>query len=138
MGKFFPGPKGKHEMIGECKGKGFNIQFPFNMPNKNSNQDNESQTIGDNDYIYVCNQFLFPIIKKFDPDMIIISAGFDSAKGDPLGGISISPIGYAWITQGLRNIQSCLAVVLEGGYSLEALEISSESVFKVLKTHPKD
>lgn len=70
--------------------------------------------------------------------MIIISAGFDSAKGDPLGGISVSPIGYAWITQGLRNIQSCLAVVLEGGYSLEALEISSESVFKVLKTHPKD
>ena len=55
MGKFFPGPNGKHEMIGECKGKGFNIQFPFNMPNKNSNQDNESQTIGDNDYIYVCN-----------------------------------------------------------------------------------
>jgi len=47
---------------------------------------------------------LFPIIRKFDPDMIIISAGFDSAKGDPLGGISISPIGYAWITQGLRNI----------------------------------
>jgi histone deacetylase 6 len=70
--------------------------------------------------------------------MIIISAGFDSAKGDPLGGISVSPIGYAWITQGLRNIQSCLAVVLEGGYSLEALEVSSESVFKVLKTHPKD
>lgn len=81
---------------------------------------------------------MFPIIRKFDPDMIIISAGFDSAKGDPLGGISVSPIGYAWITQGLRNIQSCLAVVLEGGYSLEALEISSEAVFKVLKTHPKD
>ena len=70
--------------------------------------------------------------------MIIISAGFDSAKGDPLGGISVSPIGYAWITQGLRNIQSCLAVVLEGGYSLEALEISSEAVVNVLKTHPKD
>jgi histone deacetylase 6 len=61
-------------------------------------------TIGDNDYIYVCDTFLFPIIRKFEPDMIIISAGFDSAKGDPLGGISVSPIGYAWITQGLRNI----------------------------------
>ena len=31
-----------------------------------------------------------------------------------------------------------MAVVLEGGYSLEALEVSSESVFKVLQTHPKD
>jgi len=50
--------------------------------------------------------------------MIIISAGFDSAKGDPLGGIAVSPVGYAWMTQGLRNIQPCLAVILEGGYSL--------------------
>ena len=32
MGKFFPGPLGKYEMIGECKGKGYNLQFPFNMP----------------------------------------------------------------------------------------------------------
>lgn len=70
------------------------------MPNKNSSStgNDESLTIGDNDYIYVCDTLLFPIIRKFDPDMIIISAGFDSAKGDPLGGISVSPIGYALIT----------------------------------------
>ena len=70
--------------------------------------------------------------------MIIISAGFDSAKGDPLGGIAVSPVGYAWMTQGLRKIQNCLAVVLEGGYSLEALEVSTEAVVKVLKTNPND
>ena len=64
--------------------------------------------------------------------MIIISAGFDSAKGDPLGGIAVSPVGYAWITQGLRNIQPCISVILEGGYDLDALEVSSEAVFKVL------
>ena len=94
--------------------------------------------IGDLDYIYLCETFFFPIIREFQPDLIIISAGFDSAKGDPLGGISVSPIGYAWMTQGLRNIQPCLSVVLEGGYSLEALEVSSEAVFKTLKLHPKD
>jgi histone deacetylase 6 len=43
--------------------------------------------IGDKDYILACEQFFFPIIREFGPDMIIISAGFDSAKGDPLGGI---------------------------------------------------
>lgn len=133
MGKFFPGPKGKLEMIGECKGKGYNIQFPFNMPQKNKDDADENQNvIGDMDYIFVCENFLFPIIREFGPDMIIISAGFDSAKGDPLGEIAVTPVGYAWMTQGLRNIQSCIAVVLEGGYSLEALEVSSEAVIKVL------
>ena len=86
----------------------------------------------------MCETFFFPIIREFEPDLIIISAGFDSAKGDPLGGIGLSPIAYAWMTQGLRNIQPCLSVVLEGGYSLEALEVSSEAVFKTLKLHPKD
>ena len=90
------------------------------------------------DYIFVCENFLFPIIREFAPDLIIISAGFDSAKGDPLGEISVTPVGYAWMTQGLRNIQNCIAVVLEGGYSLEALEVSSEAVFKTLQNNPKD
>ena len=60
--------------------------------------------IGDSDYIFACETFFFPIIREFAPDMIIISAGFDSAKGDPLGGIAVSPVGYAWMTQGLRKI----------------------------------
>ena len=90
-------------MIGESTGKGYNIQFPFNVPKVIPGEVNENQ-IGDMDYIYVCEQFFFPIIREFKPDLIIISAGFDSAAGDPLGGINVSPIGYSWITQGLRKI----------------------------------
>ena len=140
MGKFFPGPLGRHELIGECKGKGYNIQFPFNLPKPQANDQNgeDHSAIGDNDYIFVCESFLFPIIREFAPDLIIISAGFDSAKGDPLGGVQVTPIGYAWMTQGLRNIQNCIAVVLEGGYDLQALEVSSEAVVKTLKINPKD
>lgn len=142
LGKFFPGPKGKLEMIGEGAGKGYNIQFPFNLPKKKNGAANEpedeGQLIGDSDYIFACETFFFPIIREFAPDLIIISAGFDSAKGDPLGGIAVSPVGYAWMTQGLRKIQNCLAVVLEGGYSLEALEVSTEAVVKVLKANPND
>ena len=104
MGKFFPGPFGKMEMIGEGEGKGYNLQFPFNMPEAKKGVTDDSQMIGDMDYIFLCEQFFFPIIREFKPDMIIISAGFDSAKGDPLGGIAVSPVGYAWMTQGLRNI----------------------------------
>lgn len=98
MGKFFPGAKGKHEMIGENKGLGFNIQFPFNLSK------DEISEIGDLDYIYACEAFFFPIIRKFAPDLIIVSAGFDSAKGDPLGGVNISPAGFAWMTHGLMKI----------------------------------
>lgn len=139
QGKFFPGPFGKLEMIGECVGKGYNLQFPFNMPqHKPGEKIDEASLIGDMDYIFVCEQFFFPIIREFKPDLIIISAGFDSAKGDPLGEIAVSPAGYAWMTQGLRKIQSCLSVVLEGGYSLEALEVSSEAVIRTLQLNPRD
>lgn len=139
MGKFFPGPLGKLEMIGEGNGKGYNIHFPFNLPKlKPGEEHDKSQIIGDKDYIYVCETLFFPIIREFAPDLIIISAGFDSAKGDPIGHIEVSPMGYAYMTQGLRNIQKCIAVVLEGGYSLEALECSSEAVIKTLQAHPND
>jgi len=37
---------------------------------------------GDNEYIYACEYLLFPIIRKFNPDLIMISAGFDAAFGD--------------------------------------------------------
>ena len=90
--------------------------------------------IGDMDYIFACEAMFFPMIREFKPDLIIISAGFDSAKGDPLGHVAVSPVGYAWMTEGLRKIQPCLAVVLEGGYSLEALEVSSEAVVRALMT----
>jgi histone deacetylase 6 len=94
--------------------------------------------IGDNDYIFVCESLFFPIIREFAPDLIIVSAGFDSAKGDPIGEITLSPLAYAYMTKGLRQIQPKLAVVLEGGYSLEALEVSSEAVIRTLKLNPDD
>ena len=75
------------------------------MPQKKAGEEwDPAANVGDMDYIYACEHFFFPIIRQFAPDMIIISAGFDSAKGDPLGEISVSPAGYAWMTQGLRKI----------------------------------
>ena len=84
-GHFYPGPIGKLERLGEGKGRGFNIHFPFNVvENKNPNAQ-QPKIIGDSDYIYACETIFFPIIKEQNPDLIIISAGFDSALGDPLG-----------------------------------------------------
>jgi len=69
---------------------------------------------------------------------MIISAGFDSAEGDPLGEIGVTPTGYAYMTWCLRNLCPKTAVILEGGYDLAALERSSESVVRTLLLNPKD
>ena len=94
--------------------------------------------ISDKDYIYACEQIFFPIIKLFNPDLIIISAGFDAAFGDPIGECAVTPAGYAYMTWGLRNLCPKMTVVLEGGYDLEALEVSSEAVVKTLLINPND
>ena len=67
--------------------------------------------IGDKDYIFACENVFLPVIREFDPDLMIISAGFDSAEGDPLGEIGVSPVGYAYMTWSLRNLCSKTAVV---------------------------
>ena len=64
--------------------------------------------------------------------MIYISAGFDSAKGDPLGGIEVEPKAYSYMMQGLLKIQQKLIVVLEGGYNKQALSYASEAIVRTL------
>lgn len=61
--------------------------------------------MGNDEYIYVCENLLFPIIEEFEPDLILISAGFDSAQGDPIGGFKLTPEGYAYMTERLIQIQ---------------------------------
>ena len=63
-------------------------------------------------------------------------AGFDSAKGDPLGGVEVTPAGFAYMTQGLRTICPRISVVLEGGYGIESNAASSLAVIRTLLTHP--
>ena len=70
--------------------------------------------------------------------MLIISAGFDSALGDPLGQIGVTPLGYAYMTQAFRLLCPKVVVMLEGGYDLHALSVSSEGVINMLRIHPQD
>ena len=47
----------------------------------------------DSEYVYAFERMIFPVLKKFDPELMIISAGFDSAKGDPLGDLGVTQDG---------------------------------------------
>jgi histone deacetylase 6 len=78
-GAFYPGSVGRDDHIGEGKGAGHNISFPFDLVK------GDSELVGDREYIYACEKVFFPIIREFEPEILIISAGFDSAIGDPLG-----------------------------------------------------
>lgn len=55
-----------------------------------------------------------------------------------MGGIGVTPVGYAWMTHGLMKLAPNLIVLLEGGYDLDALAYSSEAVLRSLKINGDD
>lgn len=80
---------------------------------------------------------LLPALSKFHPDFIVISAGFDAHRADPLGGLRLVEEDFAWVTGEIAAIarSACggrLISVLEGGYDLEALGRSAAAHVKAL------
>ena len=72
---------------------------------------------------------ILPALDAFGPDLLIISAGFDAHRADPLGGLNFSEEDYVWATLNLMDIaekhaKSRVVSVLEGGYDLRALAAS--------------
>ncbi|SFR35706.1 histone deacetylase family protein [Halogeometricum limi] len=90
---------------------------------------------GDADYDHVVESVLRPALERFDPDLFIVSAGFDAHRHDPISRMRVSTEGYAQMTDAVRGIaddvDSGLAFVLEGGYGLDTL---SEGVAIVHET----
>ncbi|CAK7344157.1 unnamed protein product [Dovyalis caffra] len=123
FGSFYPGTDdGFYTMIGEGPGTGYNINVPW-----------EHARCGDADYLAVWDHILIPVAKKFDPDMIIVSAGFDAALGDPLGGCHLTPYGYSVMLKKLMDFaQGKIVLALEGGYNLESIANSFLACMKVL------
>jgi len=109
----YPGTGATRE-IGEGPGRGFNLNIPLTAGK------------GDADFLYVFQKLLAPVAARFRPEFILVSAGFDIGRGDPLGGMLVSSSGFGRLTEAvlLMAEQSCpgrVAVVLEGGYDLEVL-----------------
>ena len=95
--------------------------------------------MGDADYIYAFQQIVMPIATEFDPDLVIIAAGFDAAEGDMLGGCKVTPAGYAHMTHMLMSLaDGKVAVCLEGGYNLESIARSATAVARTLMGEPPE
>ncbi|PSS08318.1 Histone deacetylase [Actinidia chinensis var. chinensis] len=89
--------------------------------------------VGDNDYLFAFQHVVLPIASEFAPDFTIISAGFDAARGDPLGCCDVTPAGFAQMTHILNTLSGGkLLVILEGGYNLRSISSSAIAVIKVL------
>lgn len=71
---------------------------------------------------------------QFHPDVILVSAGFDAAEGDPLGQVHVTPSGYSQMTRMLMGMCPTVILVLEGGYNLEAMSKSFDSCMTTLAT----
>ena len=80
---------------------------------------------GDADYRYAIDEAIAPALERFDPDLLIVSAGFDAHRHDPISRMRVSSEGYALMTDQLRSVTNeigaATAYVLEGGYGLDTL-----------------
>lgn len=106
---------------------------------KNINIAWQSQGMTDADYIFAFQQIVMPVAIEFDPDLVMISAGFDAAADDPLGQCFVSPAGYGHMTHMLMQLaQGKVVACLEGGYNLRAISRSALAMTRVLMGEPPD
>lgn len=132
-GDFYPGkpdnpmiPDGDIDKVGEGPGRGKNVNIAW-----------PSQGMGDGEYLAAFQKIVMPIAHEFNPDMVIISAGFDAADGDELGGCFVTPPCYAHMTHMLMSLAGGkVAVCLEGGYNLKAISHSALAVARTLMGEP--
>ena len=80
---------------------------------------------------------VFPALEDFAPELLIVSAGFDAHRDDPLAELQLDTADFAWITQRLvdiadRHCGSRIVSVLEGGYDLRALAASADAHVRAL------
>merc|ERR1712150_178322 len=71
--------------------------------------------MGDKEYFALWETVLLPIAREFQPELILVSAGFDGADGD-MGECHVTPAGFRHLTQGLLSLGSKVVCSLEGGY----------------------
>ncbi|RYP67997.1 hypothetical protein DL771_006920 [Monosporascus sp. 5C6A] len=132
-GEFYPGkpdnpmlPDGDLDKVGEGLGKGKNVNIAW-----------PDQGMGDGEYLAAFQKIVMPIAHEFNPDLVIISAGFDAADGDELGGCFVTPPCYAHMTHMLMSLANGrVAVCLEGGYNLKAISQSALAVARTLMGEP--
>jgi acetoin utilization deacetylase AcuC-like enzyme len=120
----YPGT-GRVTEIGSGQGEGKTLNFP--MPPGS----------GDNAFLAAMEEAIIPMLHRYNPDIVLISYGFDTHWRDPLGSLLLSAQGYRALISRLKKFtdEEChgrIALFLEGGYDLEAAVACSDGVISGL------
>jgi acetoin utilization deacetylase AcuC-like enzyme len=110
---------------GRGEGRGFTINLPL------------PAGFGDGGSVAVFESIILPAADRYRPRLLLISAGFDAHRDDPLAGMAMTERGFAKLCAMLhacaaRHCEGRIALVLEGGYNLEALAASALACVRVL------
>ena len=88
---------------------------------------------GDADYMLAMLELVLPAAVRFQPELVLVSAGFDSALGDPKGGLALTPPMFAFMTAQLGLLaRGRLVLALEGGYSPPLVAACVDACARVL------
>ncbi|MFX0097002.1 MAG: histone deacetylase [Candidatus Hodarchaeota archaeon] len=122
---FFNDGRGKLSELGAAKGIGCNINVPL------------PANLAEDYYLYAFDEIFEPTAKAFNPDLIVVSAGFDGHYADPVGNMMLISTTYRRLTERVLKVASDLcggkiAFILEGGYNLLALPTSVACVLSTL------
>jgi acetoin utilization deacetylase AcuC-like enzyme len=122
---FYPG-SGLSEEVGHGAGQGFTMNFPF------------PPGAGDEEYAFAMREAILPLMREFDPGLVLVSAGFDAHRDDLLGSMRLGEEAYAAMTGLLAGAAretagGRVAFVLEGGYNVEAQARSIEAVIRTMQ-----
>ncbi len=110
---------------GVGKGRGYTVNIPWQTEGRGG--------VGDVEYMHAFDRIVMPIAREFDPDLVIVAAGFDAARGDPIGGCDLTPRGYAQMTHMLSGLAGGRCVVaLEGGYNPTSVALSLAACASIL------
>ena len=121
---FYPGT-GWMDETGSGEGKGTTANFPMAVG------------WGDDEYLRAFNEVLVPVARRFQPQLILVSAGFDAHWADELAMMKVSIKGFAQMVMILKELaaelcQGRLVFTLEGGYNLQVVASSIAATLQVL------
>jgi acetoin utilization deacetylase AcuC-like enzyme len=125
---YYPGT-GAADEVGRETGLGFTVNIPL-----------EAGAV-DEDYRIAFERIVVPVMRQFDPDLVIVSAGYDAHERDPLAGMRLTADAFGAMTAALRAVaEECcrgrIIAVTEGGYDLEALGTSLDATVATLSGAP--
>jgi len=110
---FYPGTGSTGE-VGAADGRGFTLNVPL------------SAGADDGVYAAAFERLVGPVAESYAPGLVLVSAGFDAHRSDPLGGMKLTAAAYRRMASELGRAlpDAPIGMLLEGGYDLEALEAS--------------